>query len=387
MCNIRQTAMLATVIFLLLTSVFFSSNVLELPHMQYYTEKETLAMLKTLVIPPPKHSPHPNRYAWTVWKGRQLPSQLPGPPANNETPMLFCSVLKVDSWGNISMVQPSQNPIVHLPVLEHFQQRVQLAVAEYGPLAGTFYFDFDSIDLPTCSARLPSTGRCADIDQKEGECCTSGRPLVGVARNVCCPCSLPLPLHGNQMPAALQHYLNFTDPFAFDQKTARAIWRGAPTGSAGHANFYTRYYNLTHHARTTPRQTILRLSRRRPDLLSASLDRVTMEEFFRYKYIVTVSGNSYAGILKQALLSNSCVIRQEPGASEWYEPLLEEWRHYIPVKYDLSDLLEKIQWAMHHDKECYQMAQESRQFALKHFQSSAVNQFVHMAIRGEIPWG
>jgi hypothetical protein len=30
---------------------------------------------------------------------------------------------------------------------------------------------------------------------------------------------------------------------------------------------------------------------------------------------------------------------------EWFEPYFDEWTHYVPMRFDLSDLVEKIQWS------------------------------------------
>jgi hypothetical protein len=34
---------------------------------------------------------------------------------------------------------------------------------------------------------------------------------------------------------------------------------------------------------------------------------------------------------------------------EWFEPFLKEWVHYIPVRWDLSDLFRQLEWAKNHD--------------------------------------
>ncbi len=87
-------------------------------------------------------------------------------------------------------------------------------------------------------------------------------------------------------------------------------------------------------------------------------------------------------MLKPALLSNSCVLR-DPLAKEWYEDDLLEWFHYVPVAYDLSDLFEKDLLAKDHDEECEKIAKERRKFALYHFSRTAVNRYVHSTITNE----
>ena len=45
---------------------------------------------------------------------------------------------------------------------------------------------------------------------------------------------------------------------------------------------------------------------------------------------------------------------------------LSPWKHYVPVKSDLSDLPEKILWAKTHDEEAKLIADNAREFALTH---------------------
>jgi len=42
--------------------------------------------------------------------------------------------------------------------------------------------------------------------------------------------------------------------------------------------------------------------------------------------------------------------------SMWYFPLLKPYYDHVPVKADLSDLREKIDWCRMHDDECRQIA-------------------------------
>lgn len=45
------------------------------------------------------------------------------------------------------------------------------------------------------------------------------------------------------------------------------------------------------------------------------------------------------------------VLKQDSGYYEHFYNELQPWEHYIPIRADLGDLLEKIQWARDHDEE------------------------------------
>ena len=63
----------------------------------------------------------------------------------------------------------------------------------------------------------------------------------------------------------------------------------------------------------------------------------------------SVKDRAAYSIFKHALRSGSCILRQEERMYEWFEPFLKEWVHYIPVRWDLSDLFRQLEWAKNHD--------------------------------------
>lgn len=59
--------------------------------------------------------------------------------------------------------------------------------------------------------------------------------------------------------------------------------------------------------------------------------------------------------LPYLLAGDSVVLKQDSGYYEHFYNELRPWEHYIPVRADLGDLLEKIQWARDHDEEVMMM--------------------------------
>jgi len=53
---------------------------------------------------------------------------------------------------------------------------------------------------------------------------------------------------------------------------------------------------------------------------------------------------------------------------------LKPFEHYIPVKYDFSDLIEKIQWAENHPQESQIINKNMFEFASKNLSVQAINQ-------------
>jgi hypothetical protein len=169
------------------------------------------------------------------------------------------------------------------------------------------------------------------------------------------------------------------DEVSWTEKRKLAVWHGHKSGYMSHTKLHAP------HMTQLPREKIVKLSEQRPELLSASFSKVPWDAFFQFRYIVAVSGNSYSGLLKEALWSNSCVLRQDSHAGEWYERFLEPWVHYVPVEFDLSDLFEKIEWAISHDDECRKIAENGHTFAFDNFREESVDAYIFQTINNHIP--
>jgi hypothetical protein len=93
-------------------------------------------------------------------------------------------------------------------------------------------------------------------------------------------------------------------------------------------------------------------------------DHLSWDEFLSHKYLPIVDGVMCAAPAFQwRLLSNSLTFLQEAEGVQWFYGAIEPFVHFIPVKSDLSDLIEKLQWAQSHDLECRQIAEQSTLFA------------------------
>jgi len=344
----------------------------------------------------------------------------------NECPEKICNAkdrpsmgtIKIDRSGsfNVAKEPTSGTNFIHgESVMENLKTRLVSAVQEYGELKQeeAAYFDFDSVDTPGFSVfesvcnKVPlmketdrqnlgkfNPQKCIPSEftwskwnsllMTKYVCCFNGLSIIGIATNPFCHCSLPLPIHDNQRQSVLDEMMSHVDPYLYSDKIDKAVWHGSGTGHWEYADVYSREFNMSlpYLNREHPRMRIVAFnnSAKNANLLESSFEIVPWNTLLKYKYIVSISGNSYAGLLRPALLSNSCVLRQDSLAQEWYESKLKQWVHFVPVKYDLSDLFKKILWAKEHDNECKHIARRGRVFALKHFSKSSVNLYVHTII-------
>jgi spore maturation protein CgeB len=69
-----------------------------------------------------------------------------------------------------------------------------------------------------------------------------------------------------------------------------------------------------------------------------------------------------------------------PDNEYWFKKYLKPGFHYVPIKYDLSDLKEKIEWLVNNDTEAKKIAENAMEFARIVFSS----EFQHGYLMKEI---
>ena len=84
------------------------------------------------------------------------------------------------------------------------------------------------------------------------------------------------------------------------------------------------------------------------------------------KFALDIDGftNAWSNFLVRLHLG-CCVIKVESqgGYRQWYYDRIRPWEHFVPVRADMSDLVEKIDWARSHDSEARRIAENGRAFA------------------------
>ncbi|XP_028034188.1 protein O-glucosyltransferase 2-like [Bombyx mandarina] len=149
----------------------------------------------------------------------------------------------------------------------------------------------------------------------------------------------------------------------WSQREPRAIWRGRDS--------------------RLERLKLVDIARSHPDLFNVSLTNffffrekeeqygpkqphISFFKFFDYKYLINVDGTVAAYRFPYLLAGGGLVLKQDSEYYEHFYQQLREWEHYVPVKNDLGDLVEKVQWALSNDDKAHQIARNARQFANDH---------------------
>lgn len=99
--------------------------------------------------------------------------------------------------------------------------------------------------------------------------------------------------------------------------------------------------------------------------------KIPMNEQLKFKYIINIDGHSATNRFSYLLQSGSLIINVESkyviGNQRWYDHLLIPYKHYIPVKYDLSDLEEVILWCRLNDDKCKLIVQNALELYNNYF--------------------
>mmetsp|Transcript_30061 Transcript_30061/g.71541 ORF Transcript_30061/g.71541 Transcript_30061/m.71541 type:complete len:383 (+) Transcript_30061:272-1420(+) len=85
-------------------------------------------------------------------------------------------------------------------------------------------------------------------------------------------------------------------------------------------------------------------------LIASLRERLTVKKLMKFKYFLVLPGNDVSTGLKWMLYSNSVVFMPRPSVVSWaMEDMLVPNIHYIQLKDDLSDLEDRLEWAMAND--------------------------------------
>uniref|UniRef100_A0A8C5DWT4 Glycosyl transferase CAP10 domain-containing protein n=3 Tax=Gouania willdenowi TaxID=441366 RepID=A0A8C5DWT4_GOUWI len=145
-------------------------------------------------------------------------------------------------------------------------------------------------------------------------------------------------------------------------------------------------------SRTSPeRDPLILLSRESPHVVDAEYTKnqawrsekdtlgrppaseVPLVDHCRYKFLFNFRGVAASFRLKHLFLCGSLVFHVGDEWEEFFYPQLTPWVHYIPVRADLSDLMEKLQFVKDNDVIAEQIASRGQQFIQDHLRMEDVS--------------
>lgn len=138
----------------------------------------------------------------------------------------------------------------------------------------------------------------------------------------------------------LRHFIFLNDTIPFTQKKDMAIFRGKIRLSRDRKKFLELFFNH-------PMFDCGLVGWDDPD--EWKTPKKTIREHLDYKFIMTLEGNDVASNLKWVMSSNSIAVMPRPTCETWFmEGKLIPDYHYIEVKPDFSDIVEKLNYYIQH---------------------------------------
>lgn len=92
---------------------------------------------------------------------------------------------------------------------------------------------------------------------------------------------------------------------------------------------------------------------------------ISLPDHCKYRYLIDLEGIGYSARIKFLMNTRRPLFIQKRRFNEYWFYLLKEYKHYIPVANDLSDLDKQLKWADNNVSKCLQIAKNAANFAAK----------------------
>ncbi len=90
---------------------------------------------------------------------------------------------------------------------------------------------------------------------------------------------------------------------------------------------------------------------------------LSISEQLKHKFVMCLQGHDVATNLKWVMSSNSVAVMPRPTIESWYmEAQLKPDYHYIEIKSDYSDLMEKVEWFITHPSDSKEIIHNAQQW-------------------------
>jgi hypothetical protein len=109
-------------------------------------------------------------------------------------------------------------------------------------------------------------------------------------------------------------------------------------------------------------------------------EKVNYFDFAKYKMVLIMDGNGISSAHSWCF-GIGCVPFMITNNDFWFKSMLVPFGNYIPIKYDLTDLEEKIEWVLEHDVEAREIAERATEFAYRIFTPEFQREYLETRIR------
>lgn len=152
----------------------------------------------------------------------------------------------------------------------------------------------------------------------------------------------------------VRHFIFVNDPWSFEKKASRAIFRGKVLDKQQRIDFMDKFYGH-------PLVDAGDVGRRaRAEWVT---EKMTIGEHLKYKFIMAIEGNDVASNLKWVMSSNSLAVMPRPTCETWFmEGTLLPDVHYVEVLPDFSNLEERMEYYSSHQSEAKEIIENAHRY-------------------------
>lgn len=166
----------------------------------------------------------------------------------------------------------------------------------------------------------------------------------------------------------------------WENRSSELCWRGSCSGIGGVESLRVKFVEKIYNYNPT---TNVRLSTQWRNGLNIPDhyfdERIDYTEFLKHKIFFIVDGNCIASNHMYGF-ATGCVPFLISNAKCWFSHLLIPNVHYIPVNYDLSNLIEQIEWVKNNDDKAKQIADNAFKFSEEYFSSEYQHKYIKDSI-------
>lgn len=154
----------------------------------------------------------------------------------------------------------------------------------------------------------------------------------------------------------VRHFIFVNDKKSFAEKENKIIFRGKVKGKPSRRLFLEMYF---HH----PMCDLGDVSKNSTDPIEWQTEKKTIGEHLNCKFIMALEGNDVASNLKWIMSSNSIAVMPKPTCETWFmEGALIPNYHYIEIKSDFSDLIERVNYYIEHIDEANKIIEHANEY-------------------------
>jgi glycosyltransferase involved in cell wall biosynthesis len=175
-----------------------------------------------------------------------------------------------------------------------------------------------------------------------------------------------LPLDDDTFHLGINHIFENVVCPDWNQRIAKIHWRGNPGGYERPSIRYTVVKQLFDHPYADVRFAFEGDMGMYGNAIESKYktNRCGLETFVQHKYLLIIDGTGIASNHQWVFASGAVpVMITHPKNNWWFKKFLKPMENYVPIRYDLSDLEEKLEWLASHDAEAQQIAISAKQLS------------------------